>query len=136
MTTTGEFWMTVDKDLETWLARSREACPDDDPIPTWVEEEFRRYLACGILAHGFARARCPGCGHDFLHAPPSTDSHGQSGETIRKSLLIYQHFSGNVVRAENKGLQVTGWFLVACQPFTIKKLIAHHRSPFRLSALR
>jgi len=58
----------VRQDLETWLARSREACPDDDPIPAWVEEEFRRYLTCGILAHGFARARCPACGHDFLVA--------------------------------------------------------------------
>jgi hypothetical protein len=32
------------------------------------EPEFRRYLKCGILAHGFARARCSGCGHDFLIA--------------------------------------------------------------------
>jgi len=56
----------VRHELETWLARSREACPDDDPIPAWIEEEFRRFLACGILAHGFARARCPGCAHDFL----------------------------------------------------------------------
>ena len=27
-----------------------------------------RYLECGILAHGFARARCGECGHDFLIA--------------------------------------------------------------------
>jgi len=58
----------VRQDLETWLARSREACPDADPIPAWVEAEFRRYLTCGILAHGFARARCSACGHDFLVA--------------------------------------------------------------------
>ena len=58
----------VRQDLETWLARSREGCLDDDPIPGWVEAEFRRYLACGILAHGAARARCPACGHDFLVA--------------------------------------------------------------------
>ena len=29
---------------------------------------FRKYLACGILANGFARARCAGCGYDFLIA--------------------------------------------------------------------
>ena len=29
---------------------------------------FRRYLECGILAHGFARVRCGQCGHDFLIA--------------------------------------------------------------------
>ena len=28
----------------------------------------RCYLECGILAHGFARARCAQCGHDFLIA--------------------------------------------------------------------
>jgi len=33
-----------------------------------VEREFRRYLDCGILARGFARARCGQCGHDFLIA--------------------------------------------------------------------
>ena len=58
----------VRQDLETWLARSREAYPDDDPIPVWVETEFRRYLECGILAHGFARARCSTCRQHFLVA--------------------------------------------------------------------
>jgi len=32
------------------------------------EREFRRYLECGIRAYGFARDRCPDCGHDFLVA--------------------------------------------------------------------
>ncbi len=42
--------------------------PDDDPIPTWVEEEFRRYLACGILAHGILRMRCETCHAEHLVA--------------------------------------------------------------------
>jgi hypothetical protein len=37
-------------------------------VPAYVEREFRRYLESGILAHGFARARCGQCGHDFLIA--------------------------------------------------------------------
>ncbi len=37
-------------------------------MPAYVEREFRRYLECGILAYGFARARCPDCRHDFLVA--------------------------------------------------------------------
>ena len=37
-------------------------------MPPYVEREFRRYLDCGILARGFARARCGQCGHDFLIA--------------------------------------------------------------------
>jgi hypothetical protein len=39
-----------------------------DGVPTHVENEFRSYLKCGILAHGFARARCSSCGYDFLVA--------------------------------------------------------------------
>lgn len=41
---------------------------DAGPVPAYVEGEFRRYLDCGVLAHGFARARCGQCGHDFLIA--------------------------------------------------------------------
>ena len=36
--------------------------------PTYVEQAFRKYLECAIFAHGFARARCADCGHDFLIA--------------------------------------------------------------------
>jgi hypothetical protein len=56
----------VQENLETFLARSREACIDDDPIPAHVERTFRKYLECGIPAFGFARAYCPSCGYDFL----------------------------------------------------------------------
>ena len=27
-----------------------------------------KYLGCGIFAHGFARARCHDCGHDYFIA--------------------------------------------------------------------
>jgi hypothetical protein len=39
-----------------------------DGVPGHVEKELRSYLKCGILAHGFARARCASCGYDFLVA--------------------------------------------------------------------
>ena len=52
----------------TWLALRRDGFDDGDAVPGHVEREFRRYLDCGILAHGFARARCGQCGHDFLIA--------------------------------------------------------------------
>ncbi len=58
----------VREHLETWLARTREAHPDEDPIPRYVEDDFRRYLTCGLLSEGFGRARCRACGHDFLVA--------------------------------------------------------------------
>jgi hypothetical protein len=34
----------------------------------YVRKAFAKYLECGIFAHGFARARCDDCGHDFLVA--------------------------------------------------------------------
>jgi len=37
-------------------------------VPRWVERDFRSYLRCGILAHGFARMRCTDCGHDRILA--------------------------------------------------------------------
>ena len=54
--------------LETYLALTREGHTDGDGVPPYVERELRRYPECGILAHGFARARCGACGHDFLIA--------------------------------------------------------------------
>ena len=39
-----------------------------DPVPAYLERDLRKYLKCGILAHGFARARCEKCGQNFLVA--------------------------------------------------------------------
>ena len=58
----------VQAHLETWLAQCRDGRDDAWSVPEYAEREFRRYLECGILAHGFTRARCGQCGHDFLIA--------------------------------------------------------------------
>ena len=58
----------VQEHFETWLAHCHEGHDDAGPVPAYVELEFRRCLECGILAYGFARARCGRCGHDFLIA--------------------------------------------------------------------
>jgi hypothetical protein len=55
----------VQHHLETFLARAEAL---GDTVPHWVEDDFRAYLACGILAHGFARARCGDCGTERLVA--------------------------------------------------------------------
>ena len=52
--------------LETFLAEPRGR--DGDGYPAFLEREFRRYLHCGLLAHGFARLRCPDCGFERLVA--------------------------------------------------------------------
>jgi hypothetical protein len=61
-------YQVVQQHLETYLALAGEDDWDGQRMPAYVEREFRRYLECGILAYGFARARCPDCGHDFLVA--------------------------------------------------------------------
>jgi hypothetical protein len=56
----------VQHHLETFLAQTAEADPLGYGVPSWVEKDFRTYLQCGILAHGFARARCEDCGHERI----------------------------------------------------------------------
>ena len=61
-------YQIVAQHLETYLYLARQGDLDFDAVPEYVEREFRKYLACGILAHGFARGRCANCGHDVLIA--------------------------------------------------------------------
>ncbi len=60
-------YQIVQAHLETFLAQAQDES-GESTIPSYVEKAFRRYLECGILAYGFARARCDQCGHDFLIA--------------------------------------------------------------------
>lgn len=53
--------------LATCLELTRERASGTS-LSAYVEREFRRHLECGILAHGFARARCGQCRQDFLIA--------------------------------------------------------------------
>jgi hypothetical protein len=58
----------VQHHLETFLATAGDEDPRGWGVPSWVERDFRAYLRCGILAHGFARIRCDSCGHERLLA--------------------------------------------------------------------
>ncbi len=59
---------TVRDHLRTFLEEARARTDDGAGLPRFVEAEFERYLGCGILAHGFARVRCGGCGDELLVA--------------------------------------------------------------------
>lgn len=61
-------YQVVQRHLETWLEIAHAGDGGEDSVPAYIEHDFRRYLTCGILANGFARARCAHCGHDFLVA--------------------------------------------------------------------
>lgn len=58
----------VQHHIETFLTQAAESDPLAYGVPVWVERDFRAYLRCGILAYGFARARCGDCGHERLIA--------------------------------------------------------------------
>ncbi len=63
---TTPLYKIVAEHIETFLAVARET--HERALPQYVERELREYLKCGILAHGFLRARCRSCGKDLLVA--------------------------------------------------------------------
>ena len=70
-----DYYRLVSGHLETYLAQ-RQA--EEARAPAHVEDTFRAFLRCGLLAHGFARVRCQGCGHEFLVAFSSPPASGPS----------------------------------------------------------
>jgi DNA-directed RNA polymerase subunit RPC12/RpoP len=57
-------YQLVQEHLETFLSLSEEGTGEG--FRGYVERDFPKYLDCGILARGRARARCKDCGEDFL----------------------------------------------------------------------
>jgi hypothetical protein len=65
-------YQTIAEHYETWaeLASAGQFDGQGDlrsPKPH-VRQAFANYLQCGIFAHGFARARCADCAHDYFVA--------------------------------------------------------------------
>jgi len=67
-----ELYQTIAEHFETWLELACSGQFDgqgDHHAPkAYVRQAFRKYLECGIFVHGFARARCGDCGHDYFVA--------------------------------------------------------------------
>ena len=65
-------YQTIAGHYETWLelasAGQFDGQGDYRSPKAFVGQAFRKYLECGIFAHGFARARCDDCGHDYFVA--------------------------------------------------------------------
>src|SRR5437899_2624636 len=55
----------IDEHLEALLETAKRHT-DGSPLPGFVEQEFRDFLTCGVLAHGFARLRCTNCAVERL----------------------------------------------------------------------
>ena len=61
-------YKVVQEHLASFLAEQRERSDHGFGLPRFVEREFEKYLDCGILCRGFARARCRRCGDDMVVA--------------------------------------------------------------------
>ncbi len=65
-------YQTVAEHYETWLelasAGQFDGQGDHHTPKPFVRKAFAKYLECGIFAHGFARARCDDCGHNYFVA--------------------------------------------------------------------
>ena len=60
------FYKLIQENLNTFYAHTEGV--DGDGLPGFVKREFNKYLKCGILAHGFLRARCESCEHEKIVA--------------------------------------------------------------------
>jgi Putative transposase/Transposase zinc-binding domain len=65
-------YQTIAEHYESWLelasAGQFDGQGDHHTPKPYVRQAFAKYLECGIFAHGFARARCDDCGHDYFVA--------------------------------------------------------------------
>jgi Transposase zinc-binding domain len=65
-------YQTVAEHYDTWLelasAGQFDGQGDHRTPKPYVRQAFAKYLECGIFAHGFARARCADCAHDYFLA--------------------------------------------------------------------
>jgi hypothetical protein len=59
-------YQVVREHLPSFLEYADSRSGEGRGLLKYVREEFFRYLKCGILAHGFARVHCGGCGHDMV----------------------------------------------------------------------
>ena len=59
-------YQVVQNIFEEW--RGNYSLRHGEVLPHFVEQEFKAYFKCGILAHGLARAYCAHCHADFVVA--------------------------------------------------------------------
>ncbi len=88
-------YQLVQEHLETFLALADD--PTGAGLPGYVERDFRKYLDCGILARGFARARCKDCGHDYLIAFSCKARGACPSCNIRRMVEIAAHLVDHVI---------------------------------------
>ena len=110
-------YRTVQTHLATWLKLQDDG--RGKTAPAFVEREFLRYLECGILANGFARARCADCGHDFIVAYSCKSRAVCPSCTTRRMVETAAHLADHVIPR----LPVRQWVLSV--PKRIRYAVQH-----------
>ncbi len=82
-------YRTVLEHLDAFLAGTE--------VPGFVARTLRRYLDCGILAHGFLRVRCNDCGAESLVAFSCKDRSFCPSCTARRSAETAAHLADAVL---------------------------------------
>ncbi|MBM2849512.1 MAG: hypothetical protein HW418_2454 [Anaerolineales bacterium] len=57
--------LIIRQHLEDFLSAAADRA-DGAGLPEFITREFREFLTCGVLAHGFARVRCGRCALERL----------------------------------------------------------------------
>ena len=86
----------VKENLETLLEQGRQRSESLLGYPAFIEHEFLRYLSCGDLSRGMARARCPECGYERL-VPPSCKGRFCPSCTASRAADIAAHLVDRVL---------------------------------------
>ncbi len=60
-----DLYKIIEQNLPSFQSHLSSA---DISLPGFVHEEFRSYLRCGLLKHGFLRVKCNGCSFEHLVA--------------------------------------------------------------------
>jgi hypothetical protein len=63
---TTAFYRVIADHLETMLQDARDRSAHGYGLPRHVEQSFRRFLDCGLVERGFARAQCASCRYEML----------------------------------------------------------------------
>ncbi len=58
-------YRVIDEHLDAFLEAATHHT-HGSRLPKFIEQEFRDFLTCGVLRHGFARLRCTDCGLERL----------------------------------------------------------------------
>ena len=107
-------YQTIAEHFETWHALASagqfDAQGDHHTPKSYVRQAFRKYLECGIFAHGFARAWCDDCGHDYFVAYSCKGRGVCPSCNTRRMVETAAHLTDHVFPR----LPVRQWVLLKC----------------------